>query len=97
MMFKVEELLPLALQETMPEEAKKIYVESYNESWQSYDANEHTGMQGRETVAHRDAWSAVKREFVHDEKRGIWYRHGEAPEESGDKGIVGKLKDLIQT
>lgn len=95
MTFKIEALLPVALLETMPEEAKRIYTETYNKSWEAYDDDPQVGVQSRETVAHRDAWSAVMRAFVHDEKRGIWYRHGEAPEESAGEGIVDKLKSLV--
>jgi cation transport regulator ChaB len=82
------------LRKSMPEEAQEIYVKAYNKSWENYDEDDDLGKQSREAVAHRDGWAAVKREFVHDEERGIWYRHGEEPEEDEEPGIVDQLKSL---
>ncbi len=96
MAFKIEELLPQALRETMPEEAKKIYKDTYNKSWESYDEDQEMGAQDQEAAAHRDAWNAVKQEFVHDEKRSMWYRKGEGPDETGEEeGLLDKAKKLF--
>ena len=94
MTYKSKAELPEYLRETMPDEAQEIYLKAYNESWQNYDEDEVLGKQSQEATAHRDGWNAVMREFVHDEEKGIWYRHGEEPEEEADQGTLDRLKDF---
>ncbi len=93
MTYKSKEELPEYLRQSMPEEAQEIYVEVYNKSWENFDEDEVLGEQTREAHAHRDGWTAVKQEYVHDEDKGVWYRKGEEPEdfEEEDEGILDKL------
>jgi hypothetical protein len=52
---------------------------------------------GQESVAHRDAWSAVTREYVKDESTGRWYPEGELPEEEEeDEGLIDKIKGVFE-
>ena len=93
MTYKSISELPEHLRKTMPYDAQEIYLKAYNDSWRNFDGDEALGEQSQEATAHRDGWNAVKQEFVHDEEKGIWYRHGEEPEEE-DQGILDRLKDF---
>lgn len=84
--------IPQPLQSQLPDEALEVYREAYNRAWDEYDAGTELGQQNRESVAHRQGWAAVKREFEHNEEKGIWYRKGEEPEEVQEEGIVEKIK-----
>ena len=70
---------PLKRDKKVKEEIQEIYLTAFNQSWDSYDTEKNAGLD-RQSVAHRDGWQAVKREYVHDEQKGIWYRKGENPE-----------------
>lgn len=85
--------LPETIRDVLPEGAQEIYLEAYKRNWEEYDEDALSGDMSRHAVAHRNAWSAVKREYVHDEEKGLWYRKGEEPEE--DRGIVDDLKDAV--
>jgi cation transport regulator len=50
--------LPLSVQRHLPEHAQDIYLQAFNHAWESYAANPN-----REEIAHRVAWSAVKRRY----------------------------------
>jgi hypothetical protein len=39
--------------------------------------------------------AAVKREYVHDEEKGKWYRKGQEPDKEEDQGILDQVKDLV--
>lgn len=49
--------LPASVRSHLPEEAQDIYRAAFNNAWVKYAA------QGREDIAHRIAWSAVKRRY----------------------------------
>lgn len=51
--------LPPSVQGHLPQSAQDIYREAFNHAWQTYE-----GRAKREQIAHRVAWSAVKRKFV---------------------------------
>jgi cation transport regulator len=85
--------LPEAITDALPEGAQEIYLEAYKRNWESYDEKAESGDMSRHAVAHRNAWSAIKEEYVHDEEKGMWYRKGEEPEE--DRGILDDLKDVV--
>jgi cation transport regulator len=86
--------LPETLRDVLPERAQEVYLEAYQKSYDEYE-EERGGQASRESVAHRDAMAAVKREYVHDEERGKWYRKGEEPDEEEDQSILDQLKDLV--
>ena len=54
--------LPTAVRAHLPKHAQEIYKEAYNNAWGQYAKRK-----DREAVAHRVAWSAVKK---HYEKKG---------------------------
>jgi cation transport regulator ChaB len=96
MTYKTIYHLPETIRKVLPEAAQEIYLEAHNASWDSCDEETEPGALDRESVAHRDGWTAVHREFVHDEKKGVWYRKGEEPDEAEeDQGLLDKLKDAL--
>ena len=51
--------LPPSVRNHLPPAAQNIYRKAFNHAWQTYDDNPR-----REEVAHRVAWSAVKRKYA---------------------------------
>ena len=62
--------LPPSVRHHLPTEAQSIYREAFNHAWRTYASNVR-----REEIAHRVAWSAVKRRF-HKEQSGDWVEAG---------------------
>ncbi len=95
MRYESKQDLPQTLQDTLPEEAKDIYVEAYQKAWEEYKEWE-GGELGQQSVAHQKAMAAVKREYTKMEETGKWYAKGEEPEEEGEEdGILDTLKDKL--
>jgi cation transport regulator len=97
MSYETIEDLPSDLRAILPREAQELYLDVYQRSWETYE-EEQGGDMGQESVAHRDAWSAVRREYVKDEGSGRWYPKGDLPEdeEDEDEGLIDKIKDVFQ-
>ena len=54
--------LPGSVQDALPKHAQDIYKEAFNSSYEQYkDSKDRRGDEDRETVAHKVAWSAVKK------------------------------------
>lgn len=78
MHYETTEDLPETIR-ALPEDAQDIYLDFYRRSWETHnDAVE--GMT-RKGLVHRDAWAAVKRDFVQDQT-GRWHRRGTQEDES---------------
>ena len=60
MPYERNEDLPPSVRAHLPAHAQDIYRSSFNHAWQSYGAGE---PERREEIAHRVAWSAVKRRY----------------------------------
>lgn len=58
--------LPPSVRHHLPPRAQDLYREAFNDAWANY-----AGDQGREEIAHRTAWAAVKRHF-HKGTSGQW-------------------------
>ena len=72
--------LPHILQETLPTDAQKLYLETYNRVWdESPDMEESS----RSTDAHQMAWDTMSAAFtkVQDSTGSHWYRKGQEPKE----------------
>jgi cation transport regulator len=50
--------LPAPVRRHLPEHAQEIYLSAFNHAWESYATDP-----GREEIAHRIAWAAVKRRY----------------------------------
>lgn len=56
--------LPESVKNVLPDHAQHIYLEAFNSAWDEYkDAEDRRGDSGREEVAHKVAWSAVKQKY----------------------------------
>lgn len=62
MPYKTINDLPDSVQDVLPKHAQDIYKEAFNSSYQQYqDSQDRRGDETQETVAHKVAWSAVKK------------------------------------
>lgn len=74
MPYKTKKELPEQVQENLPEHAKKIYKEAYNNAWEQYKhPDDRYGDASREEVSHKVAWSAVKNIYTKDDD-GNWVK-----------------------
>jgi len=97
MRYEKTEDLPDTIRDVLPEEAQDIYLEAYQRSYDNYQEGE-GGELSRESVAHRDGWTAVQQEYEQDKETGEWHRRGEEiteEGEEGERGVIDKLKDLV--
>lgn len=60
MPYASNEALPPAIRAHLPPHAQDIFRAAFNHAWESYGAREPAR---REEIAHRVAWSAVKRRY----------------------------------
>lgn len=75
MPYKNIAALPDSVKDNLPEHAQKIYMEAFNNAWETYaDPEERRGGSTQEESAHRVAWAAVKHEYEKDEDSGKWKR-----------------------
>ena len=58
MPYKSITSLPEAVRQHLPKHAQEIYMEVYNNAWDQY-----SDRKDREAVAHKVAWSAVKKQY----------------------------------
>jgi cation transport regulator len=94
MSYQSRDELPETIRDILPPEVQDVYIDAYNTAWDVYEDSS-TQTLDRESVAHRVAWDAVNREFVHNTQRGIWYRVGEEPAEEEKQGFFAKLKGMF--
>jgi cation transport regulator len=68
--------LPDAVKNVLPQHAQEIYKEAFNHALQEYkDPKERrVPKESAEVVAHKVAWSAVKKEYVKDDKTKHWVK-----------------------
>lgn len=87
--------LPDTVADVLPDEAQEVYLKGYQRGWDKFTEATSAGL-SRESVAHRQGWEAVKREFVLEEGLGAWYRRGEAPdEEARPLSFLDRLRGLF--
>jgi cation transport regulator len=60
MPYQMNADLPASVQNHLPEHAQDIYRQAFNSAWLQYGDLE---LKRREEVAHRVAWSAVKKRY----------------------------------
>lgn len=64
MPYNSRDELPVGVQNVLPHHAQDIYKEAFNNAWEEYKSpKERRGDADREEVAHRVAWSAVKKKY----------------------------------
>ncbi|MDT8408149.1 MAG: ChaB family protein [Wenzhouxiangellaceae bacterium] len=74
MPYKKNEDLPESVTDKLPDRAQTIYRKAFNSAWDEYaDPSDRRGDSSREQIAHRVAWSAVKKEYEKG-SNGRWVR-----------------------
>ena len=64
--------LPASVRDNLPKHAREVYLAAYNNAWEEYkNAEDRKGNASREEVAHKVAWSAVKKKYEKN-KDGNW-------------------------
>lgn len=64
MPFPTVATLPPTLRKILPKHAQDIYKEAFSHAYDQYkNPDDRRGDEGREEVAHKVAWSAVKRVY----------------------------------
>lgn len=58
--------LPDSVKNHLPSHAQEIYLAAFNNAWKEYAARA-----DRESVAHRVAWAAVKKQYRKTEKEWV--------------------------
>lgn len=72
MSYKPTEL-PESVKHVLPKHAQHIYHEAFNHAWDEYkDDGKKTSDESREVIAHKVAWSAVKKQYKKNEATGKW-------------------------
>ena len=65
--------LPENIRNILPAHAQEIYLAAYNNAVEQYqDPNKRRGNETLEEVAHKVAWSAVKKEYNKEKSTGVW-------------------------
>ncbi len=73
MPYKQLSELPDSVRDNLPKHAQEIYLAAFNNASKQYkDPDTRRGDEDRETVAHKVAWSAVKKEY--EKRDGQWTR-----------------------
>ena len=70
MPYASNEELPLPVRSHLPPPAQSVYREAFNHAWTTYAHDRR-----REEIAHRVAWTAVKRHW-HKAADGTWEHDG---------------------
>lgn len=69
MPYKDNSALPPRIVNHLPNHAKTIYREAFNNAWKEYENPEKRKAGGtQEEIAHRVAWAAVKRKYEKNEE-----------------------------
>ena len=72
MPYKAISELPDNVRNHVPKHAQEIYKKAFNSAWDEYsDKSERRGNESREEVAHKVAWSAVRKKYSKGED-GDW-------------------------
>jgi cation transport regulator ChaB len=97
MAAQTEVVFPRSLSNLYPVEAQKIYIETYKQSMAIHAAETKNGL-SVESMASRDAWDAVQREFVQDPVTHKFHRVGEQvvdTSQTDKRSLLDKVKGLF--
>lgn len=73
MPYQSNDELPDSVRNNLPKHAQEIYRKAFNSAWEEYkNPEDRRGDESREEVAHKVAWSAVKKEYHKED--GEWVR-----------------------
>ena len=99
MAAETEVVFPRSLSDIYPAAAQQLYIETYKQSWASSEAATRDSL-SRESVAARDAWDAVRREYTQDAVTHKWSRNGDQvaaePTRTGKHSFLGMVKGMLK-
>ena len=99
MTIETEVVFPRSMRDIFPAAAQQVYIEAYKQSWAKSAEGTHDQL-SLEGVAARDAWDAVRREFMEDSLTHKWRRTGEQvatePTRTDNRSFLGKVKNLFK-
>ena len=94
-----EVIFPRALSDIYPVPAQYLYIETYKKSLATSVAGT-SGSLSPESVAARDAWDAVRREFMQDPVTHKWRRIADQvaaePTRTGKRSFLGTVKGMFK-
>ena len=92
-------VFPRSLSDIYPVAAQQLYIETYTQSWATTAAGTSNAL-SRAGVAARDAWDAVRREFMDDPVTHKWRRIGDQvaaePTRTGKRSFLGTVKGMFK-
>ena len=92
-------VFPHSLIDIYPVAAQQLYIETYKQSWATTAAGV-SGSLSLESVAARDAWDAVRREFTQDAVTHKWRSNGDQvaaePTRTGKRNFLGTVKGMFK-
>ena len=94
MRYENQKDLPATIAHVLPDDAQKVYLETYNRAWDECD-QETTGDMSRHSVAHQQAWGTIEQAFERDPNSGAWQRKGEQAAEYDARNFLDKVRDAI--
>lgn len=75
MPYKSINELPEGVRNVLPSHAQEIYRKAYNSAHNQYQTTDaRRGDDSQEEVAHKVAWSAVKKAGYYKQDNGSWYK-----------------------
>lgn len=99
MAVETEVVFPRSLRDIYPEPAQALYIETYKQSWATAAASTRDSL-SRESVAARDAWDAVRRQYVQDPVTHKFRRIGDQasaePTQTGKRSLLDAVKGLFK-
>ena len=92
-------VFPRSLSDIYPAAAQQLYIATYKQSLASSEAAARDSL-SRESVAARDAWDAVRREYIQDPVTHKWRRNGDQvaaePTRTDKRSFLGMVKGLFK-
>ena len=99
MTSETEVVFPRSMRDIFPAAAQALYIEAYKQSW-AHSAEGTLKQMSLEGVAARDAWDAVKREYMQDPFTHKWRRIGDQvaaePTGTGKRTLLGVIKGVFK-
>ena len=99
MAVETEVVFPRSLRDIYPVQAQKLYIETYKQAWATAAAGTRDNL-SRESVAARDAWEAVGREYVQDTGTHKFRCTGDQvaaePTRTGKRSFLGTVKGMFK-
>ena len=95
MTVETEVVFPRSMRDIYPVAVQQLYIETYRQSWAKSVAGTANQL-SPESVAVRDAWDAVKREYVEDPLTHKWRCVGDQATTEVTNTKIGSLLNTIK-